>query len=243
MNKNEFWNQYKEITKARVGLKTAGNNISTAEYLTLKAAHAEARDAIFYPLDIESLASDIRKIHHEVYTVKSKASDRQMYIQRPDKGRELLVKDEIKLKESSFRNSDLQFIICDGLSPKAIEHHALPFLTLFLNLMEKQYSRAPVVLINNGRVAIGDPIGEIFQSKAIIVLIGERPGLSSPDSMGIYFTYLPEKGLTDERRNCISNIHSGGLSYPQATMELQFLVEEAFRKKISGVYLKSTLLE
>ena len=177
---------------------------------------------------------------YQTVTLKTRAENQQMYLQRPDLGRLLSESAMDSLQQSAPVPADAVVVVADGLSSKAIEQHAEPFLSLLLpELQENGYALPPVCLVKHGRVAIGDAIAEHYLTRLCMVLIGERPGLSSPDSMGIYFTYQAKSGIsTDADRNCISNIHKNGLSYEQALKKLLFLITEAEKLKLSGVNLK-----
>ena len=168
-----------------------------------------------------------------------------MYLQRPDLGRLLSLNSLAELQAQPPLAVDAVIIIADGLSSKAIEHHAVPFIELLLPALQaKAYQMPPLCLVKHGRVAIGDAIAEHFKARLCILLIGERPGLSSPDSMGIYFTYQAQSGVsTDADRNCISNIHNNGLSYEQALKKLLFLIDGAEQLQLSGVSLKDETTE
>ena len=173
-------------------------------------------------------------------TLKTRAENQQMYLQRPDLGRLLSESAMDSLQQSAPSSADAVVVVADGLSSKAIEQHAGLFLSLLLpELQQRGYRLPPVCLVKHGRVAIGDAIAEHYAARLCMVLIGERPGLSSPDSMGIYFTYQARSGIsTDADRNCISNIHKNGLSYEQALKKLLFLLTEAEKLQLSGVNLK-----
>lgn len=210
----------------------------TAQTLDFKLAHARARDAVHAELDIAQLEKDLSELGLQVIRRQSCAKDRPEYLRRPDLGRQLA--DGNSGFESTSK-PDIAVVIADGLSALAIEHHAVPFLRAFLPLASN-WKLTPIQIVTQARVAIGDEIGARFSSRSTVVLIGERPGLTSPDSMGIYFTYAPAPGLTDERRNCISNVHLGGTSYSHAALLLSLLIEDSFRQQISGVTLKRTVL-
>jgi ethanolamine ammonia-lyase small subunit len=231
----------KQFTDARIALGRAGVSVPVKAHLEFQLAHALARDAVSMPLDFSALAQNLSAQYEKTMLLHSQARDHQDYLQRPDKGRLLDPGSVKKLASTSAQMpaTDIAIVIADGLSSKAIEKHAKPVLdVLFPELQDCGYKLAPISLVQYGRVAIGDPIGEILHVRMSIVLIGERPGLSSPDSMGIYFTYQPKTGTVDAGRNCISNIHHQGLSYKNAVHKLLFLINEASRLKISGVHLK-----
>ena len=233
--KEDFWEKYRTYTKARIGMNRAGGSLTTMEMLDFRKDHSLAKDAILAELDVAALS---RQITPTCLLLKSRAKNRQHYIQRPDLGR-LLDHSSVTLLEKTDEAYDLNLCIADGLSSLAIEKHAVPFLEHLLPLLSA-YNMPPISLVSQGRVAISDEIGERWNSKLSVILIGERPGLTSPDSMGAYLTYHPKVGNTDEKRNCLSNIRPGGLPFEYAAQKLSFLISEAIRKKITGVNLKDT---
>ncbi len=238
----DAWNSLEQYTSARIALGRAGTSLPSAAHLEFQLAHALARDAVNIPLDFTSLEQTMAGNNLQVVCLKTQAENQRIYLQRPDKGRLLHPESVERLQRIAKQQPsppDLALIVADGLSSKAIENHAALFIEeLMPRLQELDYSVSPVFLVKHGRVAIGDPIAELTCARMAAVLIGERPGLSSPDSMGIYFTYQARPGKTDAERNCISNIHSNGLSYQQAVEKLLFLIREADRLKLSGVNLK-----
>lgn len=237
---NEAILKLRQFTNARIALGRTGISLPVKANLDFQLAHALARDAVSVPLDFDALAQQLSGAY-ALIQLQSQASSHAEYLQRPDKGRLLNPESIEKLEGLQLKGDqpDIVIIVADGLSSKAIENHAPALLNKLLPLLHKSgFSIAPLCLVKYARVAIGDPIGEISNARMSIVLVGERPGLSSPDSMGIYFTYLPEIGKTDAQRNCISNIHSQGLDYQIAINKLLFLINEASRLNISGVHLK-----
>jgi ethanolamine ammonia-lyase small subunit len=228
----------RELTAARVELGLAGNSLPTAALLDLRLAHAQARDAVHHPFDSASLVAELREAGCETVAVESDARDRTEYLRRPDRGRRLS-SGYLPLLWEHAADYDVAFAIADGLSPLAVHRHAVPVLKLVSGeLLSDGWSMAPVVVVERGRVAIGDEIGAALGAKLVVVLIGERPGLSSPDSLGIYLTWHPAPGRTDADRNCISNVRPEGLSYEAAAFKLLFLAREARRRKLTGVQLK-----
>jgi len=225
------------MTDARVSLEKAGGSLSTQEVLDFKEDHALARDAVWAELNSDVLMNQLQVIGLEAIELSSQAGDRRTFIKRPDLGRKLSLDSKNLIKKRFPREVDLSISIADGLSAQAVELHAVNLLKSLLPMIET-YSLAPVTVVKEGRVAISDEIGEAFHSKLAIILIGERPGLSSSDSLGIYLTYNPSSGNTDEKRNCISNIRDGGLSYEFAAQKLNYLISESIRRKISGVEIK-----
>ena len=234
----------KDFTFARIGLKRTGISISLNEVLIFKAAHAKARDAIFTEFNARGIQDQLQKLGLETLEIDSAASDRLTYLQRPDLGRILSNNSEEILKENAFKGKDVVIIIADGLSPLAVNEHAVNLIKMLVPALQKaSYSIAPIILLNQGRVAASDCIGELLNAKLALILIGERPGLSSPDSLGAYLTYNPKRGLTDESRNCISNIRPMGLSIPFAAEKIFLLVNNSLTRKISGVNLKDQTIK
>ena len=230
----------KQFTNARIALGRAGTSLPIKANLDFQLAHALAKDAVSIPLDFDTLRQQLTACNNTIQ-LQSQVANHAEYLQRPDKGR-LLDPASVKTlqnRQLKIGTPDIVIIVADGLSSKAIANHAPALLhTLIPELLKSGYSVAPICLVKYARVAIGDPIGEIMNASMSVVLIGERPGLSSPDSMGIYFTYQPKISNTDAQRNCISNIHSQGLDYRLAINKLIFLINEASRLQFSGVHLK-----
>jgi len=240
----DAWATLKQFTNARIAVGRTGHAIPLAENLLFRADHARARDSVYTALDEDRLAEALNAItpHSNILHIKSNASTRQEYLQRPDRGRQLCDASKQLVKETAGQNSyDIAIIVADGLSAHAVQLHAPGVLAEFVQLLNNNsFSMAPLCIVQQARVAISDEIGALLNSKLSIILIGERPGLSSPHSMGIYLTYNPMVGNTDESRNCISNIHPlGGLSYHEAAAQAFSLVKNAFALQLSGVYLKS----
>jgi len=235
------WESLKKHTKARIAIGRCGNSIPTQELLAFKLAHAKAIDAVHVPFQKELVIRELEEISGaEVLSLQSNAKDRSEYLQRPDLGRSLseasaqLIKTTPKAAEY-----DIALIVADGLSSVAIEKNISSMFNLLLpELKGRNYSLAPICVIEQSRVAIADSVAELLNARLSIIFIGERPGLMSPDSLGIYMTYAPKSGTTDERRNCISNVRQDGLSYPAACSKLLYLVDESFKRRISGVNLK-----
>jgi ethanolamine ammonia-lyase small subunit len=225
----------RDFTPARVDLGRTGHSLPTSELLDFQLAHARARDAVHLPLDVPSLVVELMQKNIPCVTLASEARDRSTYLQRPDLGRRLNAESRARLAPLKS-DCEAAFIVADGLSALAVHRHAVPLLELVLSNLE--WNIAPVMIVEQGRVAIGDEIGELLGVKLTVVLIGERPGLSSPDSLGIYLTWQPRPGRTDGERNCISNIRAEGLSYEIAAHRLLFLMNESRRLKLSGVQLK-----
>ncbi|HEU4376526.1 MAG TPA: ethanolamine ammonia-lyase subunit EutC [Telluria sp.] len=227
------WDRLRRFTAARIALGRAGVSVPTAPQLAFQLAHAQARDAVYRELDDAALATELTAaLDVPSICVHSAAPDRATYLRRPDLGRKLDPASRAALDRPG--HYDIGFVIADGLSALAIERHALPFLRSFLDAA----AIAPLVIVRQGRVAIGDEVAQLLGMELVVVMIGERPGLSSPDSMGLYLTWQPRVGMTDERRNCISNVRPQGLGYDDAARKLHYLVDEARRRGVSGVALK-----
>ena len=232
----DVWVRLRQLTPARIGLGRAGSSLPTAALLDFELAHARARDAVHAGFDAELLAGELSKAGFgEALTVASQAQDRTEYLSRPDLGR--LLDDESRSRLQAAARCTLAIVIADGLSAVAPMRHAPPLLKEVL-----QSGIVPetvtVVVANRARVALGDAIGELLGAELVVMLIGERPGLSSPDSLGIYLTWAPRIGRTDAERNCISNVRPEGLPYAEAAKRLRYLVGEARRLQLSGVSLK-----
>jgi ethanolamine ammonia-lyase small subunit len=226
-----LWRDLRRFTPARVALGRAGNGLPTAPHLAFQAAHAAARDAVHAELDTDALAGAIAAQGRTATLVRSACPDRATYLLRPDLGRTLLPADRARL-EAQAEPGCLAILVCDGLSAIAAQRHAAPLLAL---LPEEG---ARIVLARQGRVALGDEVGAALGAEAVVVVLGERPGLSSADSLGAYLTWQPRPGRTDAERNCISNIRPDGLALPQAAARLRWLLGEMRRLRLSGIGLK-----
>ena len=215
------WAKLRATTRARIGLARVGDAMATADVLAFQLAHAKARDAVHTKLDVAALKAEIGRPVVEVF---SEAESREVYLRRPDMGRRLHPDCESLLAPGDY---DAVFVIADGLSATAVEANAAAMLAAALERLT-DLNIAPVVIATQARVAIGDDIGERLGARLCAILIGERPGLSVAESLGIYLTYDPRRGTRDSARNCISNIHrQGGLSYATAGDTLAWLMREA----------------
>ncbi|WP_413403487.1 ethanolamine ammonia-lyase subunit EutC [Pseudoalteromonas sp. KJ71-7] len=244
------WRDLRQFTDARIGLGRAGISLPTSEMLAFQLSHAQARDAVNFPLDINEMKAKltaITKANARVLHLHSQAVDRVTYLQRPDLGRKLnensrqsLLNFVAEQQQSTQEKYDLAIVVVDGLSSLAVQKNAAPFITELLSQLSVNISLtlAPITLVEQGRVAIGDDIGELLNAQIVMVLIGERPGLSSPDSLGLYLTWEPKTGLNDSLRNCISNIRPAGLPYIDAARRAAYLLNEAKTLKLTGVNLK-----
>ncbi len=232
------WDELRQFTAARIALGRTGNSLPTNELLKFGLAHAQARDAVHLPFAADSLAVELYEQGFTTLQAHSAAPDRETYLRRPDLGRQLATESREWLKQHA-QPIELVIVVGDGLSSTAIHRNTVPFLLELRPRLEALgITIGPVVLTKQARVAIGDDIAETLQAKAVAVLIGERPGLSSPDSLGVYLTWAPKVGLLDSERNCISNVRPEGLNYPEAAHKLSWLLAETFRRQLSGVELK-----
>lgn len=236
---NPAWRRLQQFTAARIALGRTGASLPTQALLEFGLAHAQARDAVHQPFDSDTLALQLEAELFNTLTVQSAAVDRPTYLRRPDLGRQLNAASRELLREQRRKGADLALVIGDGLSSKAVHRQALPLITaLDPYLRELGLTLAPVVLAHQARVALSDEIGELLQAKMVVMLIGERPGLSSPDSLGAYLTWQPHRERLMSERNCVSNIRPEGLDYPQAAFKLAWLLEQAFQRRLTGIALK-----
>jgi ethanolamine ammonia-lyase small subunit len=235
------WQSLRALTPARIALGRAGVSQPTRHHLAFQLAHAQARDAVQSTLDINRLCQELRAAGHQTIEVASAAGGRSTYLQRPDLGRKLDQQSVERLEQRGRDTFDVAFVIADGLSALAVQRHAASLLSAVVARLEvADWRIAPVTIVEHGRVAVSDEIGALLGANQSVILIGERPGLSSPDSLGVYLTWNPKIGNTDADRNCISNIHAAGLSYDEAARKLVYLMTEARRRAVSGVTLKDT---
>ncbi|NVH74664.1 ethanolamine ammonia-lyase subunit EutC [Paraburkholderia sp. JPY432] len=231
------WNALRRFTQARIALGRAGNSLPTAPLLAFNLAHAQARDAVHHPLDADALHAQLQEQGFNTLDVHSAAPDREHYLRRPDLGRRLSDESRTTLARLPTQSNDVLFVIGDGLSAFAASKQAVPLLQA-MHPKLADWTIGPVVVARQARVALGDEIGELLDAKIVVMLIGERPGLSSPDSLGIYITYAPKVGCSDAQRNCISNVRPEGLDYPQAAHKLHYLLTQARTLRLTGVGLK-----
>jgi ethanolamine ammonia-lyase small subunit len=232
------WSEWRSVTPARLALGRVGAGMPTDEVLRFGWAHAMARDAIHARLDVERLTNTLQQRNLQVVQVRSRAPDRTTYLRRPDLGRALDADDSERLRAMVVPATDICIVIGDGLSSLAVERHAAPLLEALQPLLAVDFSMTPVVIATQARVALADEVAALLNARLSIMLIGERPGLSSPDSLGIYITHAPHRGRSDADRNCISNVRPEGLGYPAAAARLVWLVREAQRRGLTGVDLK-----
>lgn len=240
---NDPWLALRRFTQARIALGRAGHAVPTPVLLDFQLAHAEARDAVHFSWDIDTFAGRVRNLGEEVLILDTPVRSRDEYLRRPDLGRVLAEESKNRLRNFNPAEADVALIVTNGLSSTAVERHGIPLLQAIVNGYRKRQIRiAPVSLVANGRVALSDDIGSILAARVAVIIVGERPGLSAADSLGIYLTYAPQPGNTDAVRNCISNIRPPeGLGYEAAAAKLLYLTEEAMRRGISGVALKDEM--
>jgi ethanolamine ammonia-lyase small subunit len=232
------WSRWRELTAARIGLARSGASLATGPLLDLKQAHARARDAVHEPLDAARLAADLSTLGLPVVSVASAAENRQQYLMQPGLGRRLESGAEAILATHVGRY-DLVFVVADGLSARAAQMHAQPVLAGAIpDLRADDWKIAPLVIVRLGRVAVGDAVAAALGAECVAVLIGERPGLSAPDSLGAYLTWRPNAHTTDADRNCISNIHPRGTGYADAAFRIAHMLRVMRARQISGVMLK-----
>jgi ethanolamine ammonia-lyase small subunit len=224
----------RSYTPARLGLERTGVSLATRPLLDFQLAHARARDAVHAAIDVRMLCDELRRSDLASLALESKARDRATYLRRPDLGRALSEDSAALLTPGEY---DVVFVIADGLSALAVERHALRLMREILSLIGG-WRLAPVCVVEQGRVAIGDAIGEALRAPLAVVLIGERPGLSSPDSLGVYITWEPRPGRRDSERNCISNVREEGLGYAAAANRLHYYMQESSRLHMTGLGLK-----
>ncbi len=231
------WSHLRSHTPARIALGRAGPGMPTREVLAFGIAHAQARDAVHEALDVDCLERELRSVGYAPIRTHSAAPDRATYLTRPDLGRRL---DEESARQLLAPAQPPEIVVAleDGLSAVAVQSHAVPLLAALREIAPRHWSGVPVVVALQGRVALGDEIGERLGARLVVVMIGERPGLSSPDSLGLYLTHAPRIGRTDAERNCISNVRPEGLGYAAAAAKLDWLAGEALRRGVTGIGLK-----
>lgn len=233
------WARLRGLTPARIGLGRAGSSLPTAAALAFALDHARARDAVHTPFDAAGVAQQIGALGLKTLRVDSAAATRQTYLLRPDLGRALNVESRTRLATLADDPCDLAIIVADGLSAAAAHAHAAPLIAAFeAHRALAGWTLAPIILASQARVALGDEVGQLLRARLVVVMLGERPGLSSPDSLGLYLTLDPRPGRRDAERNCISNVRPAGLSYETAAAKLAWHVRHAFTRGLTGVRLK-----
>jgi ethanolamine ammonia-lyase small subunit len=229
----------RDLTPARVGLGRAGASMPTKALLEFTLDHARARDAVHAAFDVPGIISGLNALGLAAFDVSSRARNRKDYLRRPDLGRTLDEASQHLLESRNFGSCRLAIVVGDGLSPSAVNAHAVELVrSLIPRLALDGIEIDRAVVASGARVALGDEIGAILRPRMIVMLIGERPGLSAPDSLGAYLTFAPKVGLTDAMRNCVSNIHAAGLGYDEAALPIAWLVREGLVREITGVALK-----
>jgi len=229
------WTPLRALTAARIGLARSGASLGTAPLLEFRMAHARARDSVHHDL---GALPELEALSLPVVTVRSQATDRRGYLMRPDLGRALDASASSMLATHAGAH-DLVIVVADGLSALAVERHAVPVLAALLPALRAGgWTLAPLVVAHQARVALGDAVARALGARAVLVLIGERPGLSAPDSLGAYLTWAPVAGTTDAHRNCVSNVRPDGLGYQDAAWKLAFLLNRMRATGGSGVLLK-----
>jgi ethanolamine ammonia-lyase small subunit len=239
----------REYTDARIGLGRVGVSLPLKDWLSFKLDHAKARDAVYAPFEPQDLSEELIKAGYPTIFVGSRARDKKEYLVRPDLGRRLSEESKSNLISLRDRNGwegpDVLVTIADGLSAIAVRSHAVETALKFLRIIEEsglnKGEKFPIVLITGGRVAISDEIAEILKAKMVVTLIGERPGLTAPDSMSAYLTYGAYAGIMEESRNCVSNIRPKGMSLDDAVVKICYIVQKALALRISGTDLKDDM--
>lgn len=229
----------RSLTPARVALGRSGASVPTKPLLDFTLDHARARDAVHAVFDVSRLVADLRALGLAVTETSSRAGDRRDYLRRPDLGRQLDAGSAELLARSASEPCQLAIVIGDGLSAAAVHAHAAALVGSLLPLLaEGDVAIGHLVVASGARVGLGDEIGAILGARMVVMLIGERPGLSAPDSLGAYLTFAPKPGRSDAERNCVSNIHRAGLSYDEAAFKIAWLVREGLAREVTGVALK-----
>ncbi|MCC5811755.1 MAG: ethanolamine ammonia-lyase subunit EutC [Ectothiorhodospiraceae bacterium] len=242
MSRHQFpapYRRLRELTRARVAQDTTGSSLATNELLAFQHDWAKARDAVHYAVDFPALASDMRDAGFDTVHLHSTAGDRPEYLRRPDLGRRLSEASLEALPPYRDSRPDICLVVADGLSGIAVVRHAATLLQAFRErAREQQWTLSPVILAEQGRVALGDPIGEALGARLTAMIIGERPGMTAADSLGIYLTYAPRPGRTDAERNCISNVRPDGQPLEAAAGTMAYLIGRALSLQLTGVALK-----
>lgn len=228
-----------DLTAARIGLGRTGPSVPTRAVLDFALDAARARDAVVRPADFDGLETALHDRGLATLSVESAAPDRLAYLARPDLGRRLSEHSRKRLgAAATSAPPDLSIIAADGLSSRALEHVPALLDALAPHIAQRKWALAPVILASQSRVALGDEVGRLMRARMVLLLVGERPGLTSPDSLGAYLTYAPEVGRTDAERNCVSNIRPAGLPPAHAAVKLAWLMDEALQREMTGVALK-----
>ncbi len=228
------------LTPARVALGRKGASLPTTPLLDFTLAHARARDAVHAAFDAKGVIAALGAFDVPVMEARSRAVARNDYLRRPDLGRQLDAASAEHLAAVATNPAPLVIVVGDGLSPTAVHAHAAGLLQSLLPRLsgEAAVATGHIIVASGARVALGDEIGAILGARLVLMLIGERPGLSAPDSLGAYLTFAPRRGRTDAERNCISNIHKAGLNYDEAAHKIAWLIREGLAREVTGVALK-----
>ena len=233
-----LWRDLRSLTAARIGLERSGASVATGPLLQFQLAHARARDAVHEEFDADKLCADLSPFGLPVLVVDSAVRERGDYLMRPDLGRKLSP-DARAVLAPYAGHYDVALVIADGLSARAVQTHAAPVIAALLPMLQAEKIRiAPLVIARNARVAIGDAIAQALGAQSVAILIGERPGLSAPDSMGAYLTWQPSPATTDADRNCISNIRPEGIGPADAALKIAHFLRAMRTLRLSGVRLK-----
>jgi ethanolamine ammonia-lyase small subunit len=234
------WHRLRQLTPARIALGRAGGSLPTRELLDFQLAHALARDAVHQPFDTAQLARDLDGLGQPIIHLTTAVTDRQTYLLRPDLGRTLSEDSRQRLAALPKADGvDLSITLSDGLSALAAQRQIPSLLAQFLPLLRSGgFTLAPLTIVPFARVALQDPIGQALGARVSLILLGERPGLGSPDSLGGYLVFNPRPGNTDANRNCVSNIRPEGLPPPAAAELLHYLLTQSLRRQLSGIGLK-----
>ena len=240
------WADLKRYTDARIALGRCGVSLPHTEWLRFRLAHAKARDAVLTPFESMHLRQELEAAGLQCLELASAAESTEDFLARPDKGRRLSEASRAVLAQKfaagAAPDADICLVVSPGLSARAVHENAAPFAKRFLACVtDAGFSSTPVALVDFGRVAVADEVASLMKARLVVILIGERPGLSSPNSLGVYLTYAPFPGCTDEARNCISNVRPAGLSIEEGVRKLCYLVQEAFARGLTGVNLKDDM--
>ena len=236
---NDSWSHLRRFTEARIALGRAGGSLPTAELLKFSVAHAAARDAVHENMDVDQLDASLAAHGLPTLHLSTQVVDRMTYLLRPDLGRRLDDESRERLRSSASSGVDVVLIVADGLSAPAAHRQAPPvILELVPRLRSSRLTIGPICIVRQARVAVEDEIGSILGARVAVILIGERPGLGTAESLGAYLVYDPQPGRNDAERNCVSNIRPGGLSAAAGAEAIHYLITESLRRKISGIALK-----
>jgi ethanolamine ammonia-lyase small subunit len=233
------WSHLRRHTAARIALGRSGGSLPTREILAFAHDHALARDAVHAPFDASALAAELRPLHSPIYVLRSAAPNRTTYLRRPDLGRQLSPDSRQQLSALAPAPCDLILLLSDGLSALAVQRQAPPLLAALLPLLrDAGFTLGPLCVVRHARVALQDEVGSLLRARQSLMLLGERPGLGTPDSLGAYLTFDPRPGRTDAERNCVSNIRPAGLAPAAAAQKIAALLLASRRLQLSGIALK-----